>query len=390
MTVENGPSRAGGSRVLGIDTLRGLSAAAVFVCHVGGYWTFLDLPSPAANVLSFGAHGVDVFIVISGFCLALPFAAPGRRVATGAFYGRRAWRILPAYWVALAVATVLAVVPATARHVVAEPATAGDVVVHVVGMQTWLPSTLGTINGSLWSISLEIQLYLVFPILVLVWRRFGVGVLVAGSALLAAVWWLLGIVVPASGDPAGLLGENHALPARLVQFALGVACADMVRRGRAPGAAPVGVAWVVSGVAAALGYASDLSANLDLVLWGLFGASSILLLAGPVGRRAASKATEEFGLRSFSFYLLHQPVVLLSGVPLAAVSAPWPVTLVGGGLLCFALATGAGAVLYRFVERPSHLVGKRRYPVVVRSASTPAEAHPASPASVEPVPASSD
>src|SRR5690606_4855547 len=131
-----------------------------------------------------GAHGVDIFVVLSGFVPTLPLMAPGRSLNVRQFYGRRMWRIVPAYWVALAFASILAVGP-TWDLVVAEPATAWDVVVHVFGLQTVFVSTLGSINGSLWSISLEILLYLLFPVLVLVLHRIGGAWLVTSAAALS-------------------------------------------------------------------------------------------------------------------------------------------------------------------------------------------------------------
>ena len=88
--------------------LRGFAALAVFVCHIGGYWTFLKLPSKLPEILTWGTHGVDLFIVISGFCLMIPVLRSEGRLNVGQFYGRRATRILPAYYVALAIAAALA------------------------------------------------------------------------------------------------------------------------------------------------------------------------------------------------------------------------------------------------------------------------------------------
>ena len=113
---------APGSRIGGLDALRGLAALAVFVCHIVAYWGALGFPHAVIAISQVGAHGVDVFVVLSGFVLMLPLVAEGRTLNVGQFYGRRMWRILPAYWTALAFAAVLAVGPTwpsgrgTARH----------------------------------------------------------------------------------------------------------------------------------------------------------------------------------------------------------------------------------------------------------------------------------
>jgi peptidoglycan/LPS O-acetylase OafA/YrhL len=360
------------TRVEGVDALRGLAALAVFVCHIGGYWGFLDLPGKLPQLVAAGAHGVDVFIVISGFCLALPLAGHRRGLRVPAFYGRRAWRILPPYYVALAIAAVLALLPATWHLTVARQASVGDVLLHLVTGQAWVPGEVGTINGSLWSVALEVQLYLLFPLLVLAWRRWGIVPVLVGAVALDLAWRSAGAV----GGPAPL-GSDLVVPARLDQFVAGMACAVAIR---------AGLAWstrrslVTVAVATLVALATS---TLDLgvvtgVTWAAAGASAVLLLAGPVGRALGATALERFGARSFSFYLLHQPVLLVLAPAVALLPGGTPVRLVVGGLVALALTVLAAEVLYRGVEMPSHRAGRRRFPQTVvpaprlDPASTPA------------------
>nr|WP_241744249.1 acyltransferase [Cellulosimicrobium arenosum] len=337
--------------------MRGLAAFAVFACHIGGYWALGDPPKMLLNLLSNGTHGVDVFIVISGFCLGLPVLAAHRLLATRTFYGRRAWRILPPYYVALAIATALAVLPATWPLVVSRPADGTDIAVHAIGMQTWFPPTLGTINGSLWSVSLEIQLYLVFPLLVLVWRRWG-NVALLGVALVLSVGWE---VAGRLGDTP-YLGDSHALPACLIQFVAGMVTADVVRRGRGP-STPVALSSLVVLLAGGvLVYTIGLSVPVQKVTWGAVGVAAVLVVSGPTGQVLGRTALEWFGARSFSFYLLHQPVLLLCGALVALVPGGWVVRFFVCGALCFALVTALAAIMYRFVEMPAHRQGRTRFP----------------------------
>ncbi|WP_217614344.1 acyltransferase [Cellulomonas sp. GbtcB1] len=347
------------ARVEGVDALRGLAAIAVFICHIGGYWGFLDLPGKLPQLVAAGAHGVDVFIVISGFCLALPLAGHRRPLRVPQFYGRRAWRILPPYYVALAVAAVLALLPATWHLTVARQASLGDVLLHLVTGQAWVPGEVGTINGSLWSVALEVQLYLLFPLLVLAWRRWGIVPVLVGAVALDLAWRGSG----ALGGPAPL-GSDLVVPARLDQFVAGMACAVAIR---------AGFTWsvrrglVVFSIAtlAALG-----TSTLDLgvftgVAWAAAGSSAVLLLAGPLGRALGDTVPDRFGARSFSFYLLHQPVLLVGAPVVALLPGGMPVQLVVGGAIAFLVTVAAAELLYRGVELPSHHAGRRRFPVTV-------------------------
>jgi peptidoglycan/LPS O-acetylase OafA/YrhL len=357
------------SRLAGIDTLRGLAAAAVFVCHSAQYWSFLAIPHVLSRVMSWGAQGVDVFIVISGFCLMMPVVFSHGRLNTGQFYGRRAWRILPAYWVALAIASVLAVLPATWALVVAAPATFADVLIHVVGMQTWVPSTLGTINGSLWSVSLEIQLYIVFPLLILLWRRLGIWWLLVIALALAVAWGLLGGVDALSA----YVGDPHALPARLIQFTMGMGCAVWVTRGRPPRARTSALAAALFGALAVTALTFHAFGAVQLVLWGACGASLVMLISVRGQSGHVVTQLEAFGARSYSFYLLHQPALLLFAPIVAMIPGRWIAPLIVGGLVCFAVTTLAAMVLFRYVELPSHRAGRRRFPNVTPRVS-PTEA----------------
>jgi peptidoglycan/LPS O-acetylase OafA/YrhL len=93
-------------RVAGLDGIRGLAALFVVVNHVflrafPGYP--VDRAPVWAGVFIYGRFAVVVFIVLSGFSLALAPARRGWRLdGIGRFAARRAWRILPPYWAALA------------------------------------------------------------------------------------------------------------------------------------------------------------------------------------------------------------------------------------------------------------------------------------------------
>src|SRR5690242_16113955 len=146
-------------RLAGLDGIRGLAALFVVVNHVflrafPGY-PVDHAPFWAAPFI-YGRFAVVVFIVVSGFSLALSPARHGWRLdGIRRFARRRAWRILPAYWAALAFSLAVAWMitpppgqaPPGARSVVVN----GLLVQNVAGA----PSP----NRSFWSMAIEAQLY---------------------------------------------------------------------------------------------------------------------------------------------------------------------------------------------------------------------------------------
>ena len=138
----------------------------------------------------YGRFAVVVFIVLSGFSLALSPARHGWRLdAFSRFAQRRARRILPAYWAALAFSLAVAwlIVPQPGHGVPDAKSVLvnGLLVQNIVGAHS--P------NAAFWSMAVEAQLYLLFPLLLLIVRRRGAIVMLAAVTLIVAA---VGIVGP--------------------------------------------------------------------------------------------------------------------------------------------------------------------------------------------------
>lgn len=356
---------APGARIGGLDALRGLAALGVLVCHIVAYWGALGFPDVVVSLSEVGAHGVDVFVVLSGFVLMLPLVAEGRSLNVAQFYGRRLWRILPAYWTALAFAAVLAIGP-TWHLVVAQRATVWDVVVHALGLQTIFVSTLGSINGSLWSISLELSLYLVFPVLVVLLHRVGGASLLLASAALCVVVGFAGSLVQFDGPMAGFLGDGHTLPMRLVQFVAGMVLASVVMRAggirvtgrrRVAGLSVAFATVVIATVANVL----EAPESLSMLLWALAG-SALVWCFSLFSHTRAIRRLDVLGTRAYSFYLVHQPIVLLCAPVVLLLPGPPLLVLAYAGVACLLIVSVCAEILFRTVEQPSHRVAVRRFP----------------------------
>ncbi len=328
-----------------LDGLRGLAALYVVAYHAADWtaWGGVALerrPGFGLGALAHGHAAVGVFIVLSGFCLMRPVVASGGALAGGfrGYLRRRARRILPPYYAATLLSLALiAAVPALSRP----SGTAWDQCLPAFRSRTLLAHALLThnldlrhrlrINAPHWSVATEWQIYFALPILVVVWKRFGMGVTVA---LAFAVGLMPHLLLPS--------GRNYdtACPWYLGLFALGSAAAVFegpAWRDRVPwrglaGLGCVGLALVLLNPqhsAAEVGR-DPLSVAGWLVYWGrplwvrdavvgLATAALIVALARDhrQGRRSrslsllGSKPLLALGTISYSLYLTHYPVLAL-------------------------------------------------------------------------------
>jgi len=198
-----------------VEGLRGIAALYVFLYHMwqvgiahAGATLGMLLPF-TLPWLQFGHYAVTVFIVISGYCLGLPVALrPDRPFSVAAFARRRARRLGPAYVLALFLSLIpfYAVLALKGQHVAGWHVPVA-LIAHLALVHNLIPSLAEYLNGPMWSIALECQIYVVFALLLVpVWRRFGPWTqlaiaLVIGltpqlffhGALAYAAPWLLGL-----------------------------------------------------------------------------------------------------------------------------------------------------------------------------------------------------
>ena len=134
---------------------------------------------------------VDMMLLLSAFCLFLPHA---RAAVNGAevppvsvFYKKRIARIVPCYYLAVLILFLYAVF----KHMyTGVPEAARDLIANLTFTQTLIPSVyMGTrINGVLWTAAVEMQFYLIFPLLAYAFRRKPfityLGMVLIGSAYL--------------------------------------------------------------------------------------------------------------------------------------------------------------------------------------------------------------
>ena len=210
-------------RVAGLDGIRGLAALYVVLNHLF-LRAFPGYPHDTAPAWAawfiYGRFAVVVFIVLSGFSLAIAPARNGWRLdGLSRFARRRAWRILPAYWAALLFSL------AMTWFVVAQPGwpvpNGSSVVVDGLLLQDVV--TVPSPNRAFWSIAIEAQLYVALPLLLLLCRRIS-AVAMAGTVAVVVV------SVGALGEMNQSVGSlvTQLTPDLAVLFAVGILAAGIV------------------------------------------------------------------------------------------------------------------------------------------------------------------
>jgi peptidoglycan/LPS O-acetylase OafA/YrhL len=299
----------------------------VVLFHVYTFTTFTLITFPRVPGLDLflrsGSTGVSLFLILSGFCLYAPFAAGGeRRFRTGRFLVRRFRRLMPAYYVGLALALALNVLGA--GRLGFSPMTPSEVgrqlLTHLTMTQSLFPDTFYGLNGAFWSLALEWQLYLLLPLLVWGVRRFGLartGAVVILSSVAYRVWLALAIdhgLAPHASVLAQAVLPNLVV-GRSAEFMLGMIAAEAYASGRlAALARRLRYGALILVPATPLVAAGPFLVRTPLAHL-VFGAMFFILLcavlaSGNIVNRLVSWPPLVFvGVISYSLYLVHQPLV---------------------------------------------------------------------------------
>jgi peptidoglycan/LPS O-acetylase OafA/YrhL len=180
------------TRIHWLDGVRACAAFYVVLHHIylGVFPGFPRNPGPwYLGWLMYGQIAVVVFIVVSGFSLGLGPAQNGDRLKGGAsgFFQRRAWRILPPYWAALLFS--MAVAHFFLSEQPGHEVNLRTLIVHGLLVHDLVPSH--SPNSAFWSIAVEAQIYLFFPLMLMLTRARSPAVTAATVLAIACAGHLL-------------------------------------------------------------------------------------------------------------------------------------------------------------------------------------------------------
>ncbi|MHB8685505.1 MAG: acyltransferase family protein [Dehalococcoidia bacterium] len=389
----------GGARVGWLDGARGIAILAVMVFH------FVWIAGPSkpegfaawiAGVSGAGWAGVDLFFVLSGFLITgiLVDAKSGRTNYFRNFYARRFLRIFPLYYgfLALVLVALPLIEPIRSREYQTLQHSQGWYWTYLTNV--WIALRDGRSvdlygMGHLWSLAVEEQFYLIWPVVVLLCSRRALMYVCAGAITGSFV---LRLVLDQHGvDP---FVSYTLTPTRVDALAAGALVALALRdagdrRVAARLAGPVAAASAVA-VAAVVVATSGFS-NLDgrVIVWGLtplallFASVMTMQLtaasAPPVARWCSVAALRFLGRYSYGLYVLHWPIAtwLAWQIPVHAMLPAFPGSpLLSEALfaaLAFTLSMTAAWLSWHLYEK-QFLKLKRYFPYARVRVVTRAEA----------------
>lgn len=342
-----------------IDGLRAFAVLSVLIYHLHAPW----LPG--------GFVGVDVFFVISGFVVTASLARFDRKglgTLLAHFYARRIRRIFPALIVCLIATTLVSTlfIPASWLSGVNERTGLyaffglSNFVLAQTGRDYFAPATDFNPFTHTWSLAVEEQFYLLFPLLLMPWLRsprgryLSVSLFAIGLALSAGIAGWQSIESPTQAF--------YLAPARFWELAVGVllyqslALAPALHQAGSTGLR-TGIATVSLSVLGASFFMSSAERfPMPGALWAVIGTAGFILSVHGredvklFHRAVGSAVLVRLGRISYSLYLWHWPVFVLFrwtfGLDTFALQ-----------LIAVCLAFGLASLSYIFVERPMRHFG---------------------------------
>lgn len=339
--------QAARSRLFYVDSARALAIVMVTAFHLWRYFGFHELwvgPFPIHKLAAFGYAGVDLFFAVSGFAMMLTWSNRAERSTRpiSSFYAARAERIIPPYVVAVIFFSAMSI-----AGLFPFAHTMRDIIAHLTFTHTLFPTTFFSVAGVFWSLAVEVQFYLAFPLLVrLTSRGLGVAFLVAIVASVGLDHW-----APSDGPMSFVYRWNVIGFAPL--FIVGMLIQRhryKVQQGRWLTTCCVGAAIVLMITLPAT--STDLYSRLSI---GAILALGLLLFLPDNTPRVGAKAISSIALASYSIYLYNY-VFIATPSPIIG---GWP-----GAALYFVGIFAVGAMAWGVIERPVEWLrhrGRRRF-----------------------------
>lgn len=369
-------------RLDSIDALRGLAALSVALYHVWGKdgiypWPSVGIVTETFNPNAFhylisplrwGYLGVSLFLVLSGFCIHLAYAQ--RKQETGSyqftpkpFFLRRIWRLYPAYLLAIfgtyLVLNIGSLIPQLDLASKLPIPGLRDLFTHTFMLHGLDEQSFYSIASIFWSLTLEFQLYLAYPLFLKLFDRLGINrsmILLIGFSL---VWRAVAIFVMGNG----LISVSYDGPyiamgsvlARMPEWLMGAYVAHLFVSGKLSGFSVTRSLLAFAGLTA-LGIASTFSETAWVLTDPIFGLAFASLTIAFMDRESffqsniLARRLVWLGAISYSFYLFHLQIFWLIAPfvdPIASLEARTILRL-----LWLVVAVLICAQLFKFVEKP--------------------------------------
>jgi peptidoglycan/LPS O-acetylase OafA/YrhL len=327
-----------------VDGMRAIAVLSVVAFHL------------SRRGLAGGYLGVDMFFVLSGYLITAIIwrEAQGGRFSIARFYDRRIRRIMPALLLLLSAATLAAAVLLLPTDLMGYGRSLLATLVFSANVYFWRDTNYFSPAAEqkpllhLWSLGVEEQFYLLFPLILMLLVRIG-----PRRALYAVAALSIGSLAAdmAAVRIGGSLPAFFLLPTRAWELGTGAILA-LLPPAAAPRAFAAGVTAGVGALLVVLGIFCPVSSYwfIPTALPAVLG-TALLIIAGDrelpwVNRWLRSRPIVFVGLISYSLYLWHWPIIVLGQYYLVRSFTP------GETALAVGLMTACAIGSWRFVERP--------------------------------------
>jgi peptidoglycan/LPS O-acetylase OafA/YrhL len=339
-----------------LDGMRGVAVAAVVAYHVGLY---------RHQLVPGGWAGVDVFFVLSGFLITrilLTELSQSGRIDLRDFYYRRVIRLAPALLLLLLVLSCVALTLAEQRAIdFTNIALALGYAMNWSRAFEWFPRWGGFL-GHTWSLSVEEQFYLVWPVTLLLLARTRKAPLIVAGLAAASVLWRIYLTAHGANPNRTYNGsDTHADPI-LIGCLLALVldwAKDYAKLAERAAILPL---LVLAVVLFHMHFFTHIGQYTGVTVAAL--CSAWILLAtfanGWLDRALSVRPLVYTGRISYGWYLWHYPILFLANeahtLPMAA------------DVALMAVSYGIAAASFHFVERPI----STRFKFMLRRAQLPA------------------
>lgn len=354
-----------------LQSLRGLAAVWVALYHLQVLLVAADIAILPVPGIRLGWLGVDLFFVLSAFLLGQPFI-DGRPPRTERFYLDRFLRIAPPYYAAFLLSTtsLLIFLPGAFR-----PENAWW---SLIFMQNWHFDGFLAVNPAFWSLAVELQFYLILPLMAPLFRSKWWPAWLA--AFLAVALLYRGLLFPGEVFARVHL-TNFTLPSFIGHFALGLAICR-IRRLDASGGSGVRRATFLAGIplvllppllwipSGSVNFGFDSLAGCVLVRPLAACGFALIILAtasgGWVAQALAWTPIDWLGRISYSLYLVHIPIQVMVSFAVSPTDDVW-----GWAILSLAASIVGGWLMYVGIEAPAERWRRRRKARLLRRSAAP-------------------
>jgi len=380
----NSPANQARHYVASLTGLRGIAALFVFIFHYSYFnpGIRLDLTIPVIGKvlhfpLVFGFAGVDLFFVLSGFLLALPFAratlSRSAHPPLTQYYKRRLLRVFPAYYAQLAIILIVGT-----WFVTWKPINGTSLLAHLFMFFNMGWNPVQPMVGLWWTLPVEFSFYLLLPFIASFMRPGRWLVFLLGGILLSMLYRIWSVDHFATAPEGAVFLAASLLPGSLPEFLLGASAAMLVQMFdlkaiKRPGA------WMLDGIfLAGVVLANVWFWKVMLPYGGIFWSGHWSMVVAPlalglplsmmvislywgsrIGRLLFANPVVYFlGLISYSLYLWH--FVVLQQAEIVFGEAYTGMHGLPKFLLSLLLVVLVSTISYFVFERPFFRLGARR------------------------------